>query len=313
MKLYSWKINNLLKEIYSKGHKERLWIPLVELTKLPTKTVGDKLTYQVKHPQLSERCILVESTPARQILTDHFITGPPLVLKSRQAVKDCLSVFFALNARNAEIVPLSGSLTYDVLNSYYELYNHSLFRNFIGIKRYQRPDGRWGTNVSYTNLEGLTENLQVVFIGDTIATGVTMTKVIQMVQAQLQTPVTFVIMSIAGSLTGAKHIVKLEKDFSQQFPGTAIWCLFTEAYFGLEANGTDMPIHHPDTISTNQLHDQSKLKLGSYLSRNLCSVLDWGKRTNAPLKYYKELFEKITYFPYVKLRLNIVYRMVGFK
>jgi hypothetical protein len=271
---------------------------LNELRKLPTKTVGGGNAFQVIHPDLSERCILVESKPARQILTDHFITGPPLIMKSRQAVKDCLSTFFTLNpklspkARNAEIVPLSGSLTYDVLNSYYELFNNPLLRNFIGIKRFQRPDGRWDTNASYTNLEGLTDDLKVIFIGDTIATGVTMTKVIQMVQAHLHTTaVTFVIMSIAGSLDGAKHIVKLERKFRQQFPGTSIWCLFTEAYFGLEPNGTDMPIHHPDTISTNQLHDQSKMKLGSYLSRNLCAVLDWGKRTNAPLKYYKELFD----------------------
>jgi hypothetical protein len=264
---------------------------------LPPEVKFTKKAYRVQDPSLSKRCILVESLAAREILTDHFLIGSPLILKSKTAVKDCLSVFFALqseltpDSQIAEIVPLSGSLTYDVLNSFYELYNRPLSRSFIGIRRFQKTDGRWESDVSYTNFEALADSPKAIVIGDTIATGSTMTKVIQMVQARLATPVTFILISIAGSLIGARRIVKLEKSLQQSFPGTSIWCLFTEAYLGLEPNGTDMPILHPDSISTSNLKELTVKRLGEYLSRNLCSVLDWGKRTNAPSKHYSELLE----------------------
>jgi hypothetical protein len=253
--------------------------------------------YRIYDPKLSEKCILVESVAAREILTDHFLIGSPLISKSKLAVKDCLSIFFAIqseltpHSQIAEIVPLSGSLTYEVLNSFYELYKKPLSRSFIGIRRFQKPDGRWDSTTSYTNFEALAESPKAIVIGDTIATGVTMTKVIQMVQARLATPLTFIIISIAGSLIGAQRIVKLEESLQRSFPGTSIWCLFTEAFLGLEANGTDMPILHPDSISTTGLRELTKKRLGEYLGRNLCSVLDWGKRTNAPSKHYDELLE----------------------
>jgi hypothetical protein len=253
--------------------------------------------YRLKDPQLTERCILVESEAAQKILTDHFLIGSPLISTSRLAVQDCLSVFFALqsdvtpDSQIAEIVPLSGSLTYDVLNAFYDLYQKPLARNFIGIRRFQKSDGRWETTASYTNFEALADPPQAIIIGDTIATGATMARVIEMVHAHITRPLTIIIISIAGSLEGARRIVKLERNLQNAFPGTSIWCLFTEAFFGLEANGTDMPILHPDTILTPKLREVTLQRLGEYLGRVLCSVLDWGKRTNAPSKHYEELIE----------------------
>ena len=231
--------------------------------------------YSLTDPKLSDRCFLIGSNSARHILTDHFLVGLPLIAKCTNAVKDCLSAYFTLQKqsipyqRMAEVVPLSGSLTYNLLKSFYELYNYSLPRSFIGIRRFQKPDGKWDTDVSYTNFEALNEDLKVIFIGDTIATGVTITKVVQMIQAQLPDPLTFVIISIAGSLIGAQRIVQLEKNLQKNFPETEIWCLFTEAYFGLEDNGTDMPILHPDTISTIKLQQLAHERLGENLGRNL--------------------------------------------
>ncbi len=258
--------------------------------------------YNVKDSELSERCILIESKSARDIFTNHFLVSTPLVFLSREAVRDCIRFFFAVRnesykfSQMVDVVPLSGSLTYDVYNAFYEHFQQPLQRNFIGIRRFQKPSGLWDTEVSYTNFEGLPSNSKVVFIGDTIATGATITQIIRLVQAQLQTSVIFVVISIAGSLMGARRLVKLEKTLQSTFPGTEIWCLFTEAYFGLEANGTDMPIFHPETISTESLRRQANDKLGKILGRRLCSVLDWGKRTNSPLKHFLELKEKLEGF-----------------
>lgn len=268
---------------------------LLEKKRFLSKNSNQVKVYQLTNPKLSDRCLLIESNSARKILTDHFLVGFPLIKRCTNVVKDCLSSYFALQKRlvpyvqMAEVVPLSGSLTYNIINSFYDLYGHSLSRSFIGIRRFQKTDGRWDTEVSYTNLEALSDDLKVIFIGDTIATGVTITKVIQMVQVQLQVPLTFVIISIAGSLIGAQRIVQLEKSLQKTFPKTEIWCLFTEAYLGLEANGTDMPILHPDTICTSKLQQSAHERLGEYLGRHLCSVLDWGKRTNAPFQHYREL------------------------
>ncbi len=270
---------------------------LLDKIKLLTETSTSGKVYRLTTPKLSNRCFLIESSSARQILTNHFLVGSPLISKCTNAVKDCLSSYFTLQKRSipyhqmAEVVSLSGSLTYNLLKSFYDLYNFSLPRGFIGIRRFHKPDGLWDTEVSYTNFEALNDDLKVIFIGDTIATGVTITKVIQMIQAQLPVPLTFVIISIAGSLIGAQRIIQLEEHLQKNFPETEIWCLFTEAYFGLEANGTDMPILHPESICTSDLRELTLKRLGEYLGRNLCSVLDWGKRTNAPLKHYTELIE----------------------
>jgi hypoxanthine-guanine phosphoribosyltransferase len=267
--------------------------------KLPPQVDTSIRGYHVRDPELSERCILIGSKSAQEILTNHFLVSTPLVFLSREAVKDCIRFFFTIQDESyrlsqiVDVVPLSGSLTYDVYNAFYECFQQPLQRNFIGIRRYQKPSGIWDTEVSYTNFEGLPNNTEVVLIGDTIATGATITQIIGLVQAQLQTAVTFVVISIAGSLVGARRLVKLEKTLQSTFPGTEIWCLFTEAYFGLEANGTDMPILHPETISTENLKRLAHDKLGKSLGRYLCSVLDWGKRTNSPLKHLEELRETL--------------------
>ena len=251
--------------------------------------------FRLTDPLLANRCYLVESKAAKEILTNHFLVGTPLVHKSHQAVKDCLTAYSHLlaypssAAQVAEVVPLSGALTYDLLNAYFEQFHQMINRCFIGIRRFQKPDGSWDTQASYSNFEGLSEETNLVFIGDTIATGVTMTRVIQMVQAHIQSPVHFIIISIAGSFIGAQRIIKLEKSLQSSFKGTTIHCFFTQAFFGLETNGTDMPILHPDTITTNEFRDYARSKLGDYLGRHLCSVLDWGKRTNSPQKHLEEL------------------------
>jgi len=62
----------------------------------------------------------------------------------------------------------------------------------------------------------------------------------------------------------------------------------------LEENGTDMPINHPDSITCPELKNEALTLLGPYLSRYLCSILDWGKRTNAPKKHLIELLHSLT-------------------
>ncbi|MCG3218425.1 MAG: phosphoribosyltransferase [Candidatus Heimdallarchaeota archaeon] len=256
--------------------------------------------YQIKREFVnSDRCYLIESIHARKILTNPFLGGPSLISLAKLAVKDCLEFFFNLKNQPislcslAEVVPLSGSLTYDLMNAFYDLFGLPLKRNFVGIRRKQEDNGEWNVETSYTNFEGLTEDVEMVLIGDTIATGVTLSELIKMVQEKMNKPLEFVIISIAGTLSGSKKLVQIEKEQNIRFPGTKLWCLFTEAYFGLEENGTDMPINHPDSIACEELKKEALPSIGSYLSRHLCSILDWGKRTNAPKKHLLELLHSL--------------------
>ncbi|MHA1911921.1 MAG: hypothetical protein ACTSYA_09515 [Candidatus Kariarchaeaceae archaeon] len=266
----------------------------VELTSSSTRG------YQLKRELVSSnRCFLIESIHARKILTNPFLGGPPLISLAKLAVKDCLEFFFSLNTQPislcslAEVVPLSGSLTYDLSNAFYDLFGLPLKRNFVGIRRKQESNGEWSVETSYTNFEGLTEDVETVLIGDTIATGVTLSELIKMIHEKMNKPMKFIIISIAGTLDGARRLVRLENELNVKFPGTELWCLFTEVYFGLNENGTDMPINHPDSIACEELKKEAHPSLGPYLSRYLCSILDWGKRTNAPKKHLLELLHSL--------------------
>lgn len=256
--------------------------------------------YQLSKEMIaSERCFLIESLHARKILTNPFLGGPKLISLAKQAVKDCLDFFFNYYSTSvrlcslAEVVPLSGSLTYDLMNAFYDLFSLPLKRNFVGIRRKQDSTGEWLVETSYTNFEGLTEDVEMILIGDTIATGVTLSELIRMIQEKMDKPLIFVIISIAGTLKGARRLVELEGELNVNFPGTKLWCLFTEAYFGLEENGTDMPINHPDSVVCPDLRKEALGKLGPFLARYLCSILDWGKRTNAPKKHLNELLHSL--------------------
>lgn len=263
-------------------------------------SLGFKI-FKTSSPLLTSRCLVIESSEAREILTNHLLTGYPLINLTTKAVERCIKAFFAINSNAprksqqfAEVIPLSGSLTYNMIEAFHTVFNKPLRRNFIGIRRFQKPNGNWDTLVSYANFEALDGlETKLVFIGDTIATGVTIRKVIQLILAHIQSPVIFVIISIAGSLIGAQRLVDLENSIQHQFPASEIWCLFTEAFFGLEDNGTDMPVLHPDTLATEELISLSKKRLGNNLSRYLCSVLDWGKRTNSPIRHYTELAREL--------------------
>ncbi|MFX0015036.1 MAG: hypothetical protein ACFFB2_07935 [Promethearchaeota archaeon] len=190
--------------------------------KLPLQVDSPMKGYYLRDSGLSERCISIESEPAREILTNHFLVSSPLVFLSREAVKDCIRFFFTLQNESytiseiADVVPLSGSLTYDVYNAFFELFQHPLQRSFIGISRYRKHDV-WDTEVSYTNFEGLPINTKIVLIGDTIATGATITQIIELVQAQLQAPIIFVIISIAGSLVELEDLLNSRNLFKTLF------------------------------------------------------------------------------------------------
>ena len=89
---------------------------LLEKKRFLSENSNQVKVYQLTNAKLTDRCFLIESKSARNILTDHFLVGFPLIKRCTIAVKDCLSSYFALQKRiipydqMAEVVPLSGSL-----------------------------------------------------------------------------------------------------------------------------------------------------------------------------------------------------------
>ena len=185
------------------------------------------------------------------------------------------------------VIPLSGSLYYNMSGAFYNVFHRALPQVFIGVRRSFR-DNHWVADISYRNIDSLPEK-PFLFIGDTIATGSTLFSTLHEIRREVEQTAGIAIFSIASGLPGATLLSKMEKIFG----GTKIFLYQTNAIFGLMENGTDMPWLHPDTITTNELRDKAINNYGEYLAKHWCTIWDWGERCNSSSKYLDNLIETI--------------------
>ena len=71
-----------------------------------------------------------------------------------------------------------------------------------------------------------------------------------------------------------------------------IYMFFSNAIFGVESNGTDMPWLHPGTIVSPSVRKQAESVYGPDLGKRWCSIWDWGDRAKHPLKHLDELLDR---------------------
>jgi hypothetical protein len=96
-----------------------------------------------------------------------------------------------------------------------------------------------------------------------------------------------IIYAIAGGISGAHEIRNLEVHTN-----IPIWTFFSNAIFGVDDNGTDMPWLHPGTIVSSENRKKAIAAYGPDLGKRWCCVWDWGERAKYPLKHLKELSER---------------------
>jgi hypothetical protein len=265
------------------------------LRKLPDLASTD--IYQVSLASLPNQTYIYVSHPAKKILFNPWIAGVELKRAATDCCKEFLRLLSSLSAlflnmpvkHIYQVLPLTGSLFYGLDKAFESLFNVSLSQCFVGARRTQ-INGVWSTKISYINFEALQSPVYLL-MADTIATGTTLEAVFS--ELKKHRPDVNVrgiaIFSIAGSLEGGKKI----KNIINQFPDAELIYIVTNALFGLEDNGTDMPWLHKDTISIQQLEPEILHMYGSILGKDWCSIWDWGERANRPQKHLKEVIEKI--------------------
>ena len=247
----------------------------------------------VESDHLLPHTYIIESPSALQILLEPWLVGAVLANSARESSEDFLRAAFGKTKefRNStidtvtEVVPLAGALYYSLAEAFEAVFGETINRCFIGAKR-QLSESGWMTELSYLNFEAITAQ-PLILIGDTIATGGTIESIIEATLQHSSEVRAIVVYSIAGGLKGAVRLKQLADRI--QIP---IYTFYSNAIFGVEPNGTDMPWLHPGTVVSPEIRDKAEAAYGPDLGRRWCSVWDWGDRSKHPLKHLHELLER---------------------
>jgi hypothetical protein len=263
---------------------------LVDVTPPNTDT---STVYHVISDELLEHTYIIESPSALTILLKPWIVGSRLADAARASTVEFLHIAYRFVPELAsatfeevtEVVPLAGALYYSMAEAFEVAFGETINRCFVGASRNLTPTG-WITELSYENFEALSDH-PVIIIGDTIATGGTIERIIDATISRSDNIQAIIIYSIAGGILGAIRL----KQISQRV-NIPIYSFFSNAIFGVEENGTDMPWLHPGTIASKTNREIAKSTYGSILARRWCSIWDWGDRSKHPLKHLRELIER---------------------
>lgn len=247
----------------------------------------------IKSNHLLPHTYIVESPSALQILLEPWSIGSRLANSARESSVDFLRAAYHISPELrqstfesiTEVVPLAGSLYYSLAAAFERNFGESINRCFIGAQRHPTPTG-WVTELSYENFEAMPSE-PLILIGDTIATGGTIERILESTLNHSSGVRAIVIYSIAGGLVGAVRIREMADKI--QIP---TYLFYSNAIFGVEPNGTDMPWLHPGTIVTPEIREKAEAAYGPDLGRRWCSVWDWGDRAKHPLKHLREIIER---------------------
>jgi hypothetical protein len=264
---------------------------------------GDFALYQVKEAGMLDDTYLFCSNEAREILYSPHIAGERL-----QGLLESLSVQFAEvlgkrlsgvpRDRICELVFLSGGLYYSLNYGFKKQFGFALPQCFIGIQR-SRVEGKAGefrAMAGYENFESLPDHAHVI-IGDTVATGSTLVKGIQLLldaaEDKGKTIESITILTIAGSAAGARKLAVLaKKHVLPQHPNCKVSLFACEMLFHLMPDGTDLRFLMPDSVLPEESRSEAERRYGKYLSKNMrCAVFDWGTRCKNPKAHYLEFLD----------------------
>ncbi|MFW9886786.1 MAG: hypothetical protein ACFFER_01305 [Candidatus Thorarchaeota archaeon] len=236
---------------------------------------------------------IIESPSALQILLEPWLVGARLVSLARDSSVDFIRAAYDLVpefqesslSSVTEVVPLAGALYYGMTEAFECVFGETISRCFIGARRYLTPSG-WKTDLSYKNFEAFSSS-PVILIGDTIATGGTIESIIDATLSQASDVRAILVYAIAGGLLGAIRLKELADRIDPP-----IYTFYSNAIFGVEANGTDMPWLHIGTITTPEMRQNATNAYGVDLARRWCCIWDWGDRAKHPLRHLEELLER---------------------
>jgi hypothetical protein len=243
---------------------------------------------------LPDNTYIIESAPALEILLRPWVIGADLAESARESSEEFLRTAYALSPEMRdsplssvfEVVPLAGALYYRIGGAFRNVFGETLNRCFVGARR-RLTDTGWITDLEYKNFEALTSD-GIIIIGDTVATGGTMDRIIRAILDRDFDARALLVYSIAGGLAGAIRF----KTLSDELDVPTYW-FFSNAIFGVADNGTDMPWLHPATVLSPGVRRKAVKAYGEYLGRTWCSIWDWGERAKDPVKHLHALLQRV--------------------
>ncbi|MFQ6129872.1 MAG: hypothetical protein ACE5OT_03580 [Candidatus Hadarchaeaceae archaeon] len=263
--------------------------------------------YKVNHPELPKNSHIVCMPPAQKIIYNPVICGKEL----RKLSLDCSKLFLRtawtmmpslrkLSARQlSEIVVLRGSLGYQFDTAFEQLFKRYLPRCFVGARRFRISGGEFGADIFYTSFDSL-PNDGVLFTGDTIATGVSLSRTLAVTRSELRERdydvQGLLVFSIAGSFRGCTRLLEWEKRFREWWPNFRIHLFAAEALFGLADNGTDLLFRREgEAILPDETKKRVDKVYGDYdtgfLPGNICAIFDWGDRNFKPERHLEDVLK----------------------
>jgi hypothetical protein len=221
---------------------------------------------------------VVRNPPLEHLLFDRTIVGAEfeeLCSRSTRMFLGHLAPSIAgSDVKLAELMILSKGIYYDLRRQYRDLFGKSLELNLIATKR-QSVDG---TDVQViVPYHDYISQASTLIIGDTIASGATISAAIRHYAAQIPLQ-DVIVLSFAGAGIGAKAIRQTCLEL-----GVNVHFLFALAAFGLGENGFDLSFLHSETITAPEYVDRAHLQFdGRPVS---CVGWDFGSQAQAVEKY----------------------------
>ncbi|MCX8175052.1 MAG: hypothetical protein N3E51_02515 [Candidatus Micrarchaeota archaeon] len=260
--------------------------------------------YSVRQEGLLPSTYIICSAGLRKVLYSPQLAGNRLLdamEKNAQLFAKLLQRRVLAKAKRAticELVFLSGGLYYALNSGFRRLFGYALPQCFIGIQR-QRVEGTQGqfrAVCGYENFESLPDKANII-IGDTIATGSTLVRGIQLLldaaESKGYSLESISVVSLAASTEGARKLASLAKNhIFRQHPSCKVSLFASEMLFHLMPDGTDLRFLMPNSIMPPESRREALLRYGGYLSKNMkCAVFDWGTRCKNPALHWKEFLE----------------------
>lgn len=246
---------------------------------------------------------IICSSAFRRILYNPRLAGKDL----QDAMEDAGAVFVKAMSGTAlknvrkknlvELVYLSGGLFYGILPGFKRVHNFAIPQCFMGIKRFKvkGTKGSFIARATYENFEALPDDA-VVIIADTLATGATMAKGLEVLgkalSKQKKRMKKLIVCTIAGCSDGLLTINSAVEKLKKTNPGLEFHFFAAEQLFTLMPDGTDLRFLESKSIMPEETKEYTLNAYGEWLGRNMkCAVFDWGTRCKNPAQHYKEFIE----------------------
>lgn len=266
----------------------------------------DTETYEVDHPDLPDNSYILRMDSAQKIHADPLLWGPELRRLTRdcnrtflRAVEEVVPDFEKYTTDDiSEVVILRGGLGYQLDRAFEDVFGSYLPRCFIAARRHRLSEEEFEAEISYTNFEPLPED-GVVIIGDTIATGSSLSRTLSEVRDELrkreQEIQKLVVLSAAAAFRGCSKLLEWERRFQEWWPDFEVYLFVAEALFGLDS-GTHLRYRKPgEAIVPESSKEFVNEAFGdyenAYIPGNICAIFDWGDRNFKPDRHLRDVLK----------------------